>query len=90
MPWWAFGTVLGFARWRTSSLWLPIGLHAGWVLGNNLFLTMAVPLNQPDPIARVLVGGSLQDGLIPLVAMMLAGIVLHFMTPAPELDHGAD
>lgn len=90
LPWWAFGTVLGFARWRTRSLWLPIGLHTGWVLGNSLFLTMAVPLNQPDPIARVLVGGSLQDGLIPLVAMMLAGIVLHFMTPAPELDHGAD
>lgn len=90
LPWWAFGCVLGFARWRTQSLWLPVGLHAGWVFGNGLFLTLAVPLNQPDPIARVLVGGSLQDGLIPLVGVMLAGIALHFMTPVPEIDYGTD
>ena len=55
-----------------------------------MFLSMAVPLNQPDPIARVLIGGSLQDGLIPLVAVVLAGISLHFVTPLPELDYGTD
>jgi membrane protease YdiL (CAAX protease family) len=88
LPWLAFGGVLGFARWRTRSLWLPVGLHAGWAFANGMFLAVAVPLNQPDPIARVLVGGSLRDGLIPLVAVALAGIVLHFMTPVAEPGHG--
>ncbi len=87
LPWLAFGGVLGFARWRTRSLWLPVGLHAGWTFANGMFLAVAVPLNQPDPIARVLVGGSLRDGLIPLVAVALAGIVLHFMTPVAEPGH---
>ncbi|MBN8458583.1 MAG: CPBP family intramembrane metalloprotease [Verrucomicrobia bacterium] len=88
LPWLAFGGVLGFARWRTRSLWLPVGLHAGWLFANGMFLAVALPLNQPDPIARVLVGATLRDGLIPLLAVALAGIVLHFMTPAAEPDHG--
>ena len=86
--WLAFGGVLGFARWRTRSLWLPVGLHAGWIFANGMFLAVALPLNQPDPIARVLVGATLRDGLIPLLAVALAGIVLHFMTPAAEPGHG--
>jgi uncharacterized protein len=37
----AWGILLGFAWWRTQSLWLPIGLHFGWnvalpLLGANL------------------------------------------------------
>lgn len=30
VPLLALGGVLAFARWRTASLWLPIGLHVGW------------------------------------------------------------
>jgi membrane protease YdiL (CAAX protease family) len=26
------GLVLGLAAWRTGKLWLPIGLHAGWIV----------------------------------------------------------
>ena len=40
------GTVLAVVRLRTRSLWLPIGLHAGWVFGLKLFseLTDKSPL----------------------------------------------
>ena len=36
-----WGILLGFAYWRTGSLWLPIGLHFGWnftlpIFGVNL------------------------------------------------------
>lgn len=30
----ALGCVLASARLRTGSLWLPIGIHTGWILGN--------------------------------------------------------
>ncbi|MCU0782146.1 MAG: CPBP family intramembrane metalloprotease, partial [Akkermansiaceae bacterium] len=87
LPWLAFGCVLGFARWRTRSLWLPLGVHAGWALGNGLFLLLVVPLNQPDPIARVLVGASLSHGLIPVAVVALAGMVIHFLTPVPDAGY---
>lgn len=32
-----WGTVLGFAYWRTEALWLPIGIHYGWNLAQVLF-----------------------------------------------------
>ncbi|MNU01778.1 hypothetical protein D3C72_2452800 [compost metagenome] len=25
------GSVLAYAAWKSGSLWLPIGIHAGWV-----------------------------------------------------------
>ena len=41
----AVGAVLGVAAWRTGRLWLPIGLHAGWIVGAKLGnrLTAGVP-----------------------------------------------
>jgi len=41
----AVGGVLGLAAWRTGRLWLPIGLHAGWIIGAKLGtrLTVDVP-----------------------------------------------
>lgn len=33
----AWGVLLGYARWRTGALWLPIGLHFGWNLMEPLF-----------------------------------------------------
>jgi membrane protease YdiL (CAAX protease family) len=29
------GLILGYARVRTRSLWLPVGLHAGWIVGEK-------------------------------------------------------
>lgn len=79
LPWLTFGCVLGYARWRTRSLWLPLGLHFGWALVNNFLALASVPLNEPDPIARVLVGGSLHQGLIPVTVGALVGVLLYFI-----------
>jgi uncharacterized protein len=33
-----FGLVAAFALWRTGNIWLPIGMHASFGLGRDLFL----------------------------------------------------
>ncbi len=33
----AWGVLLGYARWRSGALWLPIGLHFGWNATMPLF-----------------------------------------------------
>lgn len=36
LPWFMLGLVLGYARWRSKSLVLPVGLHAGWIFAMAL------------------------------------------------------
>jgi uncharacterized protein len=65
------GLILGYARMRTRSLWMPIGLHAGWVLGKLSF----------EPITRhseawPWLGPDLLIGLAPLITLGITwGIV---------------
>ncbi len=66
------GIVLAIMRLRTASLWLPIGLHAGWVFGYQLYNknTDDTPLiEQYVP----LVGEDLKIGLIPLIVIVITG-----------------
>lgn len=74
------GGVVAYARWRTASLWLPIGLHAGWVCGIFMFkeLTQVVPgLGGLSPFV---IGSTLREGLAPLGVVLLTGVVVHFLT----------
>jgi membrane protease YdiL (CAAX protease family) len=70
------GGILGVAAERTRSLWLPIGLHAGWVFAqqtSQLFLRPA----QDDAAALLpwigpnLVSGAVPTGLLPLAVLAL-------------------
>lgn len=74
------GLILGLARERTQSLWLPIGLHIGWVLGLKLFTgwTQPVAANQLPWI-----GNDLLVGLIPLSLVIVTGVVVVRMLPPP-------
>ncbi len=36
MPTLLLGGLLGYARWRTASLMLPIGIHAGWLFASSV------------------------------------------------------
>lgn len=72
----AVGLVLAVARYRTASLWLPVGLHGGWILGQSVFgEATRVPTALPE-WAGWLVGPSLQAGLLPLLAMLITGLVV--------------
>lgn len=75
------GWILGKAAVRTRSLWLPFGLHAGWVLAqqtSNLFLRPAatdaaslLPWVGPN-----VVSGAVPTGLLPLAALVLTAFLV--------------
>jgi membrane protease YdiL (CAAX protease family) len=75
------GWILGSAAVKTRSLWLPIGLHTGWVFAqqtSQLFLRPA-----PEEVSALwpwvgpnLVSGAVPTGLLPLVALALTGALV--------------
>jgi len=77
----AAGWILGDSAWRTKSLWLPFGLHAGWIFSqqtSNLFLQPRggdalpfLPWTGPS-----LVSGAVPTGLLPLLALLVTGILV--------------
>jgi membrane protease YdiL (CAAX protease family) len=66
------GIALAHARLRTRSLWLPIGLHAGWILGNETFSKIA----RREVVALPWLGKSLLVGLVPLAVCLLSWVLL--------------
>src|ERR1051325_7677816 len=56
------GWILADARLRTRSLWLPIGLHAGWIFANGTFSKLAHRQIEALPW----VGRNLLIGIAPL------------------------
>ncbi len=80
LPWFAFGCVLGWARWRTASVWLPAGLLMGWLLADRIFdkATDAIAVN--DRLSIFLTSGSVQTGLIPLLGVFAVGGFVHLFT----------
>jgi uncharacterized protein len=74
----AFGTlfvigwILADARVLTHSLWLSIGLHAGWIFGSGTFSLLA---RQRIP-ALPWVGKNLLVGIIPLVVAALTWVIM--------------
>lgn len=80
----AVGLVLAYARGRTASLWLPVGLHAGWVFGMVIFKSATWPVAGLPEAVRWLVGMSLLEGLMPLSVVLVTGVLVHWMTRPQE------
>lgn len=74
------GVVLGYARWRTASLSLPIGLHAGWIFVNGFLGSVTMATTRPDAISWVISGSALRQGLVPLVGIVIAGVLANYLT----------
>ncbi len=71
------GLLLGYARWRTGALWLPIGLHAGWVFGVFAFrgvFTSARGVEAGEYLPWI--GDNLKTGILPLIVLTLTGAFL--------------
>jgi hypothetical protein len=66
------GCILADARVLTRSLWLPIGLHAGWILASGMFSWLA----RPQTIALPWLGKNLTVGIIPLGLAAVTWIVM--------------
>lgn len=87
-PMLALGAVLAYARWRTASLGLSIGLHAGWIFINEILAAFTVN-SQSDSILWVISGIPLKQGLVPLVGIVMVGVIANYLTKpkdeAPEV-----
>jgi membrane protease YdiL (CAAX protease family) len=75
------GWILGRAAVATRSLWLPIGLHAGWILAqqsSQVFLRPAAGEAEATwPwVGPNLVSGAVPTGLLPLGVLILTGVLV--------------
>ena len=66
------GWILADGRVRTRSLWLPIGLHAGWIFANGAFNAAA----RRQIVALPWVGKNLLVGLVPLGVAGLTWLIM--------------
>jgi uncharacterized protein len=66
------GVALAHARLRTRSLWLPIGMHAGWIFGSEGFSKIA----RHEVTILPWLGRSLLVGLVPLSVCLLSWVLL--------------
>jgi membrane protease YdiL (CAAX protease family) len=66
------GWILSDARLRTKSLWLPIGLHAGWIFAAGAFNKIALRQLMIVPW----LGKSLLVGIVPLAIACLTWLLM--------------
>lgn len=66
--------ILGYARWKTHALWMPIGLHAGWILGKMSFSKITKRLGDAWPWF----GTDILAGFGPVLVLLLAGVIVWF------------
>ena len=66
------GWILADARLRTASLWLPIGLHSGWIFGNGVFSRIA----RREVLMLPWLGRNLLIGLIPLAVVSVSWLLI--------------
>jgi membrane protease YdiL (CAAX protease family) len=66
------GWILADARVLTYSLWLSIGLHAGWIFGSGAFSRLA----RQQTLAFPWIGKNMLVGVIPLGIAVLTWIIM--------------
>ncbi len=66
------GCILADARVLTHSLWMSIGLHAGWILGSGAFSRLA----RQQTLAFPWIGKNMLVGIIPLGVAALTWIIM--------------
>ncbi len=86
VPWFAFGCVIVLARWKSASAFLPAGLLAGSLLAGRVFnkATDAV-----EDASGYWFGSSVQNGIIPLIAVVVIGFFVHHFTKKHALEDKA-
>ena len=77
IPMLAVGLVLAWARLRSGALWLPIGLHAGWIIALKYFIMTHHFVAAKTPNELWLGVGDLRSGLLPLGALTVTVVICH-------------
>jgi membrane protease YdiL (CAAX protease family) len=71
----SIGLVLGYTRMKTRSLWLGIGLHAGWVFGVKTLSPLTERNFEPAAMMPWL-GDNLRVGAISCLVVSLTGLAI--------------
>jgi membrane protease YdiL (CAAX protease family) len=76
------GWILGSCAVRTRSLWLPFGLHAGWVMGQQTSNHLLRPAGEDAAawlpwVGPNLVSGAVPTGILPLLVLLLTGYLVN-------------
>ncbi len=71
----AIGLVLGYTRMKTKSLWLGIGLHAGWVFGVKTLSSTTSRNFEPSEMMPWL-GDTLRVGAVSCIIVSLTGVAI--------------
>ncbi|BDS08407.1 hypothetical protein NT6N_34470 [Oceaniferula spumae] len=79
------GGILAYARYRTASLWLPIGMHLGWVFVHSLFQEIASPSSGHVSSAEFFISADRKSGVLPLAVLVATGLLVHFFVHASEV-----
>lgn len=77
----AIGCILADARLQTSSLWLPIGLHAGWIFANGTFSKAA----HREVLALPWLGKDLLIGIVPLILALASWALMRLWVKHGDL-----
>ena len=72
----AVGLTLAYARLATASLWLPIGLHMGWIFAYTSFSHIATRAQDLDASVHYLIGSNLKEGLVPLFTFGVTALLV--------------
>jgi membrane protease YdiL (CAAX protease family) len=67
------GWILADARLRTKSLWLPLGLHAGWIFAGGSFNALA----RREITISPWLGKNLLVGIVPLGVAAVTWLIMH-------------
>lgn len=80
------GLILGYARRMTQSLWMPIGLHAGWIVGKMGFSKITKRLAEPS----LWVGKDLLVGFGPVLMLLLTAMIVFLYLRNERAHHFQD
>ena len=73
--------ILASARLRTASLWLPIGIHAGWVFAFKFFSRVTREAPERSELSYLLIDDNGRSGLVPICALLAtAGLMRIFLS----------
>ena len=78
------GILLGTTRYLTSSLWLPIGLHAGWVFAFTLFGDLTQAVGERPQWMSLIIGENLAQGLLPLTTLGVSALIIWVVYREPD------
>ena len=81
----AIGMVLNFTVIRSGSVWMAVGLHAGWIAGNRTFNILFKRRDELQPWF----GERMEIGLAPLLTILLTGLLVAYFLRRDSRGHMA-